>query len=169
MGYYDIEQEATDALLQYRRGVAEILNPQEILITIDGGHGNQDKWVKFSGSSYELAEIQINGDYGINATPRPFMYMLYEKIDENRGRYARQIINENMWYDRHERGWYVEWDAICYELENVCIENLMPEVSSELPGLTKRSEKKKADNGYGGEPTLYASHQLVECIHAIVE
>lgn len=166
--YYDVEQDVTGSLLQYRRGTSAILNPAEVLITIDGGHGNQDKWVKFTGSSYELAEIQINGDYGVNATPRPFMYKLYEKIDENRSRYAKRIINENMWYDRHLKGWFVEWDSICYELENVCIQNLMPEVSAELPDITDNSKKKKAQNGYGGESTLYASHQLVECIHAIV-
>lgn len=168
MGYFDIEQDVTDALLQYRRGTAMVLNPQEVLITIDGGHGGADKWVKFSGSSYELADIQINGTYGVNATPRPFMYNLYEKLDMNRGHYAKQIINENMWYDRHERGWYVEWDSICYELENVCIQYLMPEVSEELPAITEKSMKKKSKYGYGGEPTLYASGQLVECIHAMI-
>ena len=115
-----------------------------------------------------MAEIQIEGDYGAKATPRPFMYMLKEKIEENRGRYAKIIFNENIMYDRHQRGWIVDWDAICYEIENVCIQNLMPKVSAELPPLTKKSYKKKNNNGYGGEPTLFASGQLVKCIQAEV-
>lgn len=151
---------------EYRRGRAEILNPETLYVTVSGWHSSQDKYVKFNGDVRELAEIHTEGIYGGPA--RPFMYMLYEKIDTNRGRYAREIFNENIWYDRHERGWYVEWDAICYELQNVCIQNLMPEISAELPPINDKSAKKKWEAGYSGD-TLYASYQLAESIYVGID
>ena len=157
-------QYVSDVFDRYRRGTARILNPERVVVTVDGDHGGVDKYVRFSGDSYELAKIQTVGGYK-GGTERPFMYNLYEKIDENRGNYAKEIINENMWYDRHERGWYVEWDGFCYELENVCIQKLMPEVSAELPPVTAETQQKKYKYNYG-DMTLYASGQLVECIHA---
>ena len=165
---YNVNQDVTDALLGYKRGKGLILNPRKVTITVKGTHRARDKWVKFGGNSYKLAELQITGDYGVNSSPRPFMYVLWEKLEENRGRYAKQVINDNMQYDRHQRGWIVDWSGVCHDLENICIENLMPEVSAEMPPLTQKSEKKKADNGYGGEPPLYASGRLVECIHAVL-
>lgn len=150
----------------YRRGRAVILNPATICISVDGSHSGSDRYVKFSGDSYELAELMINGTYG--GPSRPFMYLLKEKIEENRGNLAKQIFNENIMYDRHQRGWLVDWDAICYEIENACIQELMPEVSAELPPISAGAQKKKNKYGYGGM-TLYASNQLVECIHAEYE
>lgn len=165
MALYDATQYVQEDLEFYRRGTAMILNPERVVITVDGSHGGADKYVKFSGDSYELAEMQIAGSFHANAKERPFMYALWEKINENRGNYAKQIINENMWYDRHQHGWFVEWESICYELENICIEKLMPEVSAEMPPVTAKTQKKKNKYGYGSM-TLYASGQLVECIHA---
>jgi hypothetical protein len=158
-----VVQYLNNAFDNLRRGTAKVLNPQLIILTVDGEHSRYDRYVKFSGDSYELAELQISGAYG--GTERPFMYMLKDKLEENRGNYAKRVFNENMWYDRHSKGWVVEWDAIAYELENICIENLMPEVSSELPPIKPKSQKKKSKYGYGTE-TLFASGQLVRCIHA---
>lgn len=150
------------AFEELRRGKAIILNPEELYVTIAGWHSSYDKYVKFDGDSYELAEIQITGSYGGPA--RPFMYKLYDKICQNKGHYAKQIFNENIMYDRHQRGWIVDWDAICYQLQDVCIENLMPEVSSELPPVSAKTQRKKSYYGYGNE-TLYASYQLANCIN----
>lgn len=162
MSDYDTTQWLYETFEEYRRGRAEVLNPEELYVTIAGWHNGYDKYVKFSGDSYELAEIQITGSYGGPA--RPFMYMLKEKLERNRGNFSRQIFNENIMYDRHQRGWIVDWDAISYELRNICLQYLMPEVSAELPPVSRKTQYKKNRYGYGGEPTLYASHQLVECL-----
>lgn len=163
---FSVEQDITSAFEFYRRGTAGILNPAELKVSVDGYHSNYDKYVKFNGDSFELAEIQITGAYGGPA--RPFMYGLKEKVDYNRGNYAKEIFNENIWYDRHKRGWFVEWDSIAYQLENVCIEELMPEVSDEMPPVSAKTQRKKNQFGYGGK-TLYASGQLASCIVVLVE
>ena len=153
-----------EAFDKYRRGTAEVLNEERIVVTVDGSHSSSDRYVKFNGDAYELAELQISGSYG--GPSRPFMYELKELIEQNHAGYAKQIFNENIMYDRHQRGWIVDWDAVCYELENVCIPNLMPLVSAMMPPISSKTAKKKRKYGYGGEPTLYASGQLVESIHA---
>lgn len=162
MAKSDTTQWLYETFEEFRRGKALVLNPEELYVTVAGYHSSYDRYVKFDGQSYELAEIQVTGAYK-GGTPRPFMYNLKEKLDQNRGHFSRQIFNENIMYDRHEKGWIVDWDAICYELQNVCIQNLMPEVSAELPPVTEETQKKKNKYGYGGM-TLYASGQLVECI-----
>ena len=155
-----------EAFDEYRRGSARVLNPERIVVTVDGGHSRYDRYVKFSGDSYELAELQITESYG--GPSRPFMYELKSLIEENHSNYARQIFNENIMYDRHQRGWIVDWDAVCFELEEVCIPALMPVVSARMPPINAQSAKKKRKYGYGGEPTLYASGQLVESIVAMI-
>lgn len=160
---FNVAQDITGAFNFYRRGKSLVLNPEELYVSVGGWHSSYDRYVKFNGSNHELAEIQITGAYGGPA--RPFMWSLKDKIDRNKGHYSRQIFNENIMYDRHQRGWIVDWDAICYELENICIQNLMPEVSAEMPPINSKSQKKKNKYGYGGEPTLYASGQLAESIY----
>lgn len=164
MGLYDTTFYLDEAFESLRRGRAEILNPELLVVTVYGDHSSLDElYVRFSGDSYELAEIQITGNFK-GGTSRPFMSYLKDKIEENRGNYAKEIFNENIEYDRSERGWWVDWETIGYELENVCIEELMPEVSAELPPITTKAQYKKDEAGYGGD-TMYASGQLVECIH----
>ena len=165
LALYDSTQYLNDAFDYYRRGRAEILNPERLVITVDGSHSKYDRYVKFSGDSYELAEIQITGSYG--GPSRTFMYDLYEKIESNHGHFAKEIFNDCIEYDRHQRGWIVDWDSVCYELENVCIEELMPEVSAQQPPVKSSTQKKKSKYGYGSE-TLYASGQLVQSIHVEV-
>lgn len=144
-----------------RRGYAKILNPRTLTVTVNGSHGSHDKYVKFAGNSYELAEIQVSGIYG--GPGRPFMYKLYEKIRDNTGGYAGEIINENMTYNRSQKGWYVNWWNVMTKLEDICINELMPEVSAELPAISTKSQYKKSENGYG-DMTLYATGQLFESI-----
>lgn len=144
-----------------RRGSAKILNPRTLKVTVNGSHGSYDKYVKFAGNSHELAEIQVSGIYG--GPGRPFMYKLYEKIKNNTHGFAGEIINNNMKYDRHHRGWFVDWWNVAKELEDICIEELMPEVSAELPAINAKSQYKKSENGYG-DMTLYATGQLFESI-----
>lgn len=163
MSSYDSTQYLNEAFDELRRGTARILNEERLVATVYGEHAGDGLYSKFSGDSYELAEIQITGAYK-GGKARPFMYYLREKIEENRGRYAKEIFNENMEYDRHERGWYVDWESIAYELENICIQNLMPEVSAELPPVSPKTQYEKSEAGYG-DMTLYASGQLVESIH----
>ena len=165
MALYDSTQYINEAFDNLRRGTAEILNPERLVVTVGDYHNKYDRYVKFSGDSYELAEIQTNGIYGGPA--RTFMYDLYEKIEFNRGGYAKRLFNENMEYDRHQRGWYVDWDSIAYELQNICIEKLMPEVSAQQPPVKPSTQKKKNKYGYG-DMTLYASGQLVESIRVEV-
>lgn len=164
MGLYDATFYLEEAFESLRRGRAGILNPELLVVTVYGDHSSKDElYVRFSGDSYELAEIQITGGFK-GGTPRPFMSYLKDKIEENRSNYAREIFNENIEYDRSGRGWWVDWETIGYELENICIEELMPEVSAELPPITTKAQYKKNEAGYGGG-TMYASGQLVECIH----
>lgn len=144
-----------------RKGSAKVLNPRNLRVTVNGSHGASDKYVKFAGNSHELAEIQVSGIYG--GPGRPFMYKLYEKIKNNTGGYAKEIIDGNMKYDRHQRGWYVDWWNVANQLEDICINELMPEVSAELPAITTKSQYKKSENGYG-DMTLYATGQLFESI-----
>jgi hypothetical protein len=163
---FEIFYDLYEAFEKFRRGRAEVLNPATLYVSVSGWHSSYDKYVKFEGDARQLAEIHVEGLYG--GPPRPFMYKLWEKIDSNRSHYAREIFNENIEYDRHDRGWYVDWDAISYELQTVCIENLMPEVSAELPPINEKSARKKEEAGYGGG-TLYASYQLSECIYVGVD
>lgn len=164
---YDVFYALYETFEEYRRGRAEVLNPADLYVSVAGWHDSYDRYVKWNGSARELAEMQVEGSY-TGGTERPFMYMLWEKIDSNKGRYAREIFNDNIEYDRHQRGWIADWDAICYELQTVCIENLMPEVSAELPPIKPSSQKKKNKYGYG-DMTMYASYQLVECIEVRAE
>lgn len=164
MALFDVEQDFEDIFDTYRRGSALILNPERLVVTVDGDHAGDGLYSEFEGSSYELAELQINGAFK-GGRPRPFMYDLKELIAENTGNYAKQIINENMMYDRHEHGWYVDWDAIAYELENVCIARLIDTALAQQPPVTTETQYKKNYAGYGTK-TLYASGQLVESIHA---
>lgn len=158
---YSVAQGLYDVFEEYRRGKALVLNPEELYVSVYGNHSKYDRYVKFEGDAHQLAEIQVTGSYGGPA--RPFMYTLKELLDMNTGHYAKRIFNENIWYDRHERGWYVEWDGVIYELQKVCIENLMPTVSAMMPPVSKQTQKKKNKYGYGSQ-TLYASYQLVNCI-----
>ena len=91
-----------------------VLNPERLVITVDGDHSGDGEYSKFSGDSFELADMQIKGAYR-GGQPRTFMYDLYEIIAENTDGYAKQIVNENMQYDRSLHGWWVDWDAIGYE------------------------------------------------------
>ena len=163
---FDILYDLYETFEEYRRGTTEVLNPATLYVSVSGWHSGGDSYVKFDGDARQLAEIHVEGLYGGPA--RPFMYRLYEKIEENQGHYAKQIFNENIEYDRHARGWWADWDAISHELQTICIENLMPEVSAELPPINEKSAKKKFEAGYGGG-TLYASYQLVESIYVGAE
>lgn len=164
MAREDVEQDLSSVFNKLRRGSAKILNPRTLTVTVDGGHASYDKYVKFAGNSHELAEIHTTGIYG--GPKRPFMYMLYQKIKNNTGGYAKEIINDNMKYDRYKRGWYVDWWNVANQLETICIEELMPEVSAELPPINTKSQYKKSENGYG-DMTLYATGQLFESIVVI--
>ena len=165
----NVSQGLYDVFEEYRRGKAIVLNPEDLYVSVGGWHPKKDKYVKFEGDAYELAEIQIKGTYvqseeGPAGTQRPFMYHLKELLEQNTGRYAKQIFNENIWYDRHQKGWFVEWDAVKYQLQNVCIENLMPMVSADMPPVSKSTQKKKSRYGYGDD-TLYATGKLAELIY----
>lgn len=161
MASSDVEHDLGNTFNKLRKGTALILNPRTLTVTVDGGHASYDKYVKFAGNSHELAEIHTTGIYGGPA--RPFMYKLYQKIRDNSGGYAKQIIEDNMTYNRHNRGWYVNWWNVITELETTCIQELMPEVSAELPPINTKSQYKKSENGYG-DMTLYATGQLFESI-----
>ena len=52
LALYDATQYVQEDLEFYRRGSAMILNPERVVITVDGSHGSEDKYVKFSGDSY---------------------------------------------------------------------------------------------------------------------
>ena len=146
---------------KYRRGTAKILNPRTLTVTVDGGHASMDKYVKFAGNSHELAEIHATGIYG--GPKRTFMYDLYRKLKDNTGNFAKEIIGENMKYDKYKHGWYVDWWNVSQRLEDVCIQELMPLVSAEQPPINTKSQYKKSENGYG-DMTLYATGQLFESI-----
>ena len=146
---------------KYRRGTAKILNPRTLTVTVDGGHASMDKYVKFAGNSHELAEIHATGIYG--GPKRTFMYDLYRKLKDNTGNFAKEIIGENMKYDKYKHGWYVDWWNVSQQLEDVCISQLMPLVSAEQPPINTKSQYKKSENGYG-DMTLYATGQLFESI-----
>lgn len=163
MALYDVEQNLDNVFQINRKGSAMILNPQELWVTIDGDHGSRNRYVKFSGDSYKLAEIQIDGTYGKNSTERTFMYDLYEELRYNHRKLARDVFYDNMEYDRHLRGWWVNWNRVCKELTDVCIINLMPIVSAKQPPVKPSTQKKKSKYGYGSD-TLYASGQLVQSI-----
>ena len=163
MALYDVEQYFDDVFDKFRKGTAQILNPELLVVTVDGDHGGRNRYVKFSGNSYELAEIQINGTYGENSTERTFMYDLYWKVFEDYDGVVKPIFRNNMTYDRHLRGWWVDWEAICKQLTDVCIVKLMPVVSAEQPPVKSTTQKKKNKYNYGGN-TLYASGQLVQSI-----
>lgn len=166
MAVYSVTQDFDDIFERYRRGTAMVLNPERLVITVDGDHSGDGEYSKFSGDSFELADMQIKGDYR-GGQPRTFMYDLHEIIAENTGGYAKQIVNENMQYDRSLHGWWVDWDAIGYELENVCIPRLIDTVLAQQPPVKTETQYKKNYAGYGTQ-TLYATGQLVECIHAEV-
>lgn len=146
---------------KYRRGTAKILNPRALTVTVGGEHLKKDKYVKFAGDSYELAKIQTTGIYG--GPKRTFMYDLYRKLKDNTGNFAKEIIGENMKYDKYKHGWYVDWWNISKKLEDVCIQELMPLVSAEQPPIDTKSQYKKSENNYG-DMTLYATGQLFESI-----
>lgn len=161
MAKHKVEYKLNSAFNSLRKGSAKILNPRVLTVTVDGAHSSSDKYVKFAGNSHELAEIQATGIYGGPA--RTFMYDLYKKIKDNSGGYAKEIIQSNMKYDRHRRGWYVDWWNVINELEDICIQELMPEVSAEQPPVTTKTQYKKSENGYG-DMTLYATGQLFQSI-----
>jgi hypothetical protein len=166
MDLYSVEQDLNVFEL-YRKGKSMVLNPAELNVTIgDESHSSDGLYSKWEGSCYELADIQINGAYK-GGTTRPFMFYLKEFLDNNNRHHVRPIIENNMTYDRSERGWWVDWEGIADELQPLCEQILAQDVSPMLPPISEKSQHDKSRAGYGNM-TLYASGQLFEAVRVEV-
>lgn len=163
MDLYGITQNL-DAFNLFRKGVAKILNPLELTVTVfDSTHfGDSAGYSKEYKSNYELAEIQINGSYD-GGTPRPFMFYLKELLDNNDRHHVKPIIERNMTYDRSKRGWWVDWEEMANELQPLCERILAQDVSPMLAPVKKETQKRKTNAGYGNT-TLYATGQLFQAV-----
>lgn len=166
MGLYTVDQD-TYAFDLYRKGTSMILNPSELNVTIaDEQHDSDDYYSRWENSCYQLAEIQINGSYE-GGTQRPFMFYLKVFLDNNNRHHVKPIIEHNMTYDRSERGWWVDWDAISEELQPLCEQILAQDVSPMMPPISEDSQRKKSKANYGNM-TLYASGQLFQAVRVEV-
>lgn len=166
MGFYDVDQDI-EVFELYRKGKALILNPHELTVSInDEMHRDDGKgWSKGTYDCYQLADILINGYQYTENTPvkRPFMFYLKEFLDNNQRHHVAPIVQRNMTYDRSERGWWVDWDQMAEELQDLCIKILAQDVAPMLEPITDESQRKKSKAGYG-DLTLYATGQLFESV-----
>ena len=166
MDLYEVNQDI-DVIDLFRKGKSQILNPHELTVTVlDEKHKDDGKgYSKGKYSCYELAEILINGwQYHIN-TPvkRPFMFYLKELIDNNHRHHVAPIFKKNMKYDKNQKGWIVDWDAISTELSRLCEKMLAQDVSPMLTPITAESQSDKSAAGYD-DTTLYATGQLFKAV-----
>lgn len=162
MSVYTVDQDLS-AFELYRKGKSMVLNPSELNVTIeDEQHDSDDYYSRWKYSCYQLADIQINGNYD-GGTERPFMFYLKGFLDNNNRHHVKPIIERNMTYDRELKGWWVDWDEISEELKPLCEQILAQDVSTMLPPITKDSQRKKSKAGYGNM-TLYASGQLFQAV-----
>lgn len=165
MDLYSVEQDLS-AFDLYRKGTSQILNPEQLTVTIaDNPHPDDGKgYSKGKYDCYELAEIQINGWFeGAPENGRPFMFLLKELIDNNNRHHISPIIKRNMEYDRSAKGFWVNWDGIADELQLLCEQWLAQDVSPLLPPVSLETQKEKSKAGYGTK-TLYAQGELFAAV-----
>lgn len=166
MDFYEVNQD-TNSFELFRKGKAKVLNPRQLTVTIlDSKHNDDGKgYSKGKYSCYELAEILINGWQYHKNTPvkRPFMFYLKELIDNNQRHHISPIIKNNMKYDKSQKGWIVDWDAISTQLSRLCEQMLAQDVSPMLTPITAESQSDKSSAGYG-DTTLYATGQLFQSV-----
>lgn len=163
MDLYSVEQDL-NAFDLYRKGKSIVLNPAQLSVTIADNPHKADKkgYSKGKYDCYELAEIQINGSYE-GGTPRPFMFLLKGLIDNNYRHHVRPIFQNNMVYDKTQKGWVVLWDDISQKLQSLCEDCLANDVSPMLLPVTPETQKEKSAAGYD-DTTLYATGQLFKAI-----
>ena len=154
---------------EHRKGVSRILNEKHLVITVAGYHDKGDnEYDKFDGDAYRLAQIMIGGKYG--GPKRPFMRVIHDIFKADADGRVKGLFKRNMRYDKHEKGWYVNWDAVGIGLTNMAHEHMTTGlVQSELPPLAPTTIYKRNAAGYSSPLALYATGQLAECIIARVK
>lgn len=166
---YEVGQELK-LFSAYRKGTSMILDPAELLVTVaDEPHPSDDKgYSKSKYTSYELAEIQTNGsEYILNGSDRPFMWYLKLMLDGNRRHHVKPIVENAMWYNREQKGWYVEWHEMADKLQNFSEKMLAQDVAPMLDALKPSTVKRKKTAGYTKKP-LYASGELFKAVRVEV-
>lgn len=155
-----------DVFAAHRRGVARILNEKHLVIMVAGYHEKGDeKYDKFEGDAYRLAQIMTGGIYG--GVKRPFMKVIHDIFKADADGRVKGLFKRNMRYDKHEKGWYVNWNAVGIGLTNMAHEHMTTGlVQSELPPLEPETVYKRNAAGYSSPLALYATGQLAECIIA---
>lgn len=167
--YVRVEKSEKDVFEANRPGVARILNDRHIAITVAGYHEKGDeKYDKFEGNAYRLAQIMIGGKYG--SAKRPFIRVIHDIFKKDADGRVKDLFRRNMRYDKQKRGWYVNWANAGKGLEDMAQEHMATGlVQSELPPLKPTTVYKKNAAGYTSPLSLYATGQLAECIIARIE
>lgn len=128
-----------------------------LLITVKGEHYRTDRYSKWSGSAYELAEIHTRG---LSSPRRPFMRNAKDRFMASSAmmRTLKDRIREHM--DR--RTGVVSWSfAGRYVVSQ--FRSMMKSGKLGLRPLSAESQRRKERWGHYGAP-LVASGQLADCI-----
>lgn len=115
-----------------------------------------DKYSKYTGDAYRLAEIHT---YGLHGPKRPFLTRIREEM--KKGEYADRL-KEKVRTSTDKKTLVTDWDKVGKWVVGRA-KTMMKNGRLNLVPLKKETLDKKKRYGYGKAP-LYASGELAKCI-----